>query len=109
MGFIYIIAVALVLATIGAALFTGQQLGDRRKAVFQLEMTAEELRRRVADLEEGNEKTQGMVRALRRLRQEKNDTICALYDELQELRADDGKEIGVSVGLRQNRLELEAA
>lgn len=109
MGFLYVVAIALVAATVAAALITGQWLGQRRKAVFQLEMVAEELRRQVVELEESKEETAGHLRALRRLRQQKREILAELYDELHELMAEDTKAIGVSLGLRKAAFELEGA
>lgn len=108
MGFLPVVAIALVAVTVAASLFTGQRLGEVKKNVFQLEMQAEQLRRRVADLEQDAMENQGRVRALTSLRSDRRDTLEGLYDELRELQAD-GKSISVAAGLRHRSFELAEA
>lgn len=108
MGLLPVLAVALVMVTVAASLFTGQKLGEVKKNAFQLEMQAEQLRRRVADLEQDAQRNQGQVRALIRLRADKREGLADLYDELRQLQTE-GKSISVAAGLQQRGFELTEA
>lgn len=108
MSFLVPVAIALVVATVVAAVVTGHKLGIRRKAVFQLEAAVNELRRQLDEMEQEKRQVAGRIRALRQLRDEKIFDIDALRMELKQL-ADGGKAVGVSAGLTPRGLELEAA
>jgi chromosome segregation ATPase len=108
MGFLPVVAIALVVVTVAASLYTGQSLGEVRKNVFQLEMQAEELRRRVNDLEQDTQKSRGHVRTLTRLRSQKRENLADLYDELKEMQVG-GREITVAAGLQQRGFEVTEA
>lgn len=104
-----ILAVALVVATVAVSLFTGQRLGEARKAVFQIEMQAEELRRRVSQMEDDAMRNRREARAYERLRATKRAEIEALYDELRILKTEDSRAVGVASGLQQRGFELSEA
>ena len=105
MGLIPIVAIVLVVVTVAASLVTGQRLGEVKKNAFQLEMQAEQMRRRVADLEQGSKKAEGLVRALTRVRTDKRETVADLYDQLEELQSE-SKSITVAAGLQSRSFEL---
>ncbi len=107
MGLIIPVAVVLVGATVVAAVVTGVRLGASRKIVFQLETAAGQLRRQLDEMEQEKRQTDGRIRALRRLREEKMLTLEALYEELKCLKSPDAKEISVSAGLAPRNLEVE--
>ena len=105
MGFLPVVAIALVMVTVVASLYTGQLLGEVKKNAFQLEMQADQLRRRVIELEEDSKKSEGHVRALIGLRLRKRENVTDLHDELRELQTS-GKDITVAAGLQQRSFEL---
>lgn len=108
MGLLFALMVGLVAATVAAALVTGQRLGERRKVAFQLQMAAEEMRRRAAESEDRKKKTEGHLAILRRVREEKRQALQALCEELKGMQEEEGRQIGVSLGLRRRVAELEA-
>ncbi len=55
-------------ATVVAAIFTSHQLGIMRKAIYQLESAAGELRRQLEDMETEKRQAAGRISALRHLR-----------------------------------------
>ena len=108
MGFLPAVAIALVVITVVASLYTGQCLGEVKRNVFQLEMQVEQLRRQVSDLEQDTKKTQGHVRALTRLRLQKLEGLATLHDEFRLMQSGH-KEITVAAGLQAHRFELVEA
>ena len=108
MGFLPVVAIALVMVTVVASLYTGQLLGEVRKNAFQLDMQADQLRRRVSELEEDSQRSEGQVRALMGLRLQKRENLADLFDELRELQTS-GKDITVAAGLQQRSFELTEA
>ncbi|MBT5143174.1 MAG: hypothetical protein HOG99_18695 [Gemmatimonadetes bacterium] len=109
MGLLIPVAIVLVTATVIAAVITGHRLGQQRKDVFQLETAAGHLQRQLNEMEQEKRQTDGRIRALRRLREEKMMTLESLYAELKQLKTDDPKEVGVSAGLAPRALETAAA
>ena len=103
------IAIFLVVATVVAAVFTSHQLGIMRKAIYQLESAAGELRRQLEDMETEKRQAAGRIRALRRLREQKMMELEGLYAELKALTSDDPKQVGVSAGLAPRAMEPAAA
>jgi hypothetical protein len=96
------LALGLVVLTVAASLLTGKWLGERRKELFQLERQADDLRRRIDEIETTGREAAGQIRALRRLRD--NDE---LLDELA--RRDEGPRIDVAAGLKTRSFELAVA
>ena len=92
-----------------AAVFTSHQLGIMRKAIYQLESAAGELRRQLEDMETEKRQAAGRIRALRRLREQKMMELEGLYAELKALTSDDPKQVGVSAGLAPRAREPAAA
>ena len=107
MGLIIPVAILLVGATVAAAVVTGHRLGVSRKAVFQLETAAGQLRRQLDEMETEKKQAAGHIRALRRLREDKMLALEELYAELKQLRSPDAKKISVSAGLAPRSLEME--
>ncbi len=104
------VAIALVVATVVAAVITGHLLGITRKAVFQLETAAGQLRRQLEEMDQEKRETAGRIRALRRVREQKMVDLETLVAELKRHTSDDSREVGVSAGLAPPRaLETAAA
>ncbi|MDP6981826.1 MAG: hypothetical protein QGG05_01920 [Candidatus Latescibacteria bacterium] len=103
------IAIFLVVATVVAAVFTSHQLGIMRKAIYQLESAAGELRRQLEDMETEKRQAAGRIRALRHLHEQKMMDLEGLYAELKALTSDDPKQVGVSAGLAPRAMEPAAA
>lgn len=101
------LAIGLVVLTVAASLLTGKWLGERRKEVFQLERQADDLRRRIDEIETTAREAAGHIRALRRLRDRRQDEIDELLDELA--RRDEGPRIDVAAGLKTRSFELAVA
>ena len=106
MGLLPFLAVALVVITVAASLVTGQRLGEAKKAVFQVEMQAEELRRQVSQLEDDALRHRREIRAYERLRATKLEEIDTLSEELRALKNDDRNAVGVASGLQKRSFEL---
>lgn len=107
MGPLIALAVVLVIATVVVSLVTGERLVQERRALFQLEMAAEESRRRSAEAADRAKKAAGHLAILRNIRQEKQATAAALHVELKALRERTRREVGVSPGLQKRAFELE--
>ena len=107
MGLLIAFAIALVAATVAVALVTGERLMKARKALFQLEMAAEERRRQSAEAADRRKKAEGHLAILRRIRQEKVETLQALGEELAALQDERRREVGVRAGLQRRSFDLE--
>jgi len=92
------IAIFLVVATVVAAVFTSHQLGIMRKAIYQLESAAGELRRQLEDMETEKRQAAGRIRALPHLHEQKMMDLEGLYAELKALTSDDPKQVASAPG-----------
>ena len=105
------LTVLLVVATAGAAIFTGRQLAEVKKRVFQLEMVREALRRRLGEVRDRQLAVQGNLELLQSVKEEKLAAKAALAGELLVLEDEvlANHEVGVSSGLKVKSFDLAAS